>query len=391
MRGLSSPPGGGLWTVRLGIANSIGFSASTIMPLWIAALPAPLGVPGWQVGLVATMQLLACGLFNVMAPWLVRRRSPLVVARIAILAAAIACIAEAGAIDARALPAFGAAAIGAGAAFGVLLAMTNRIMAGVDHVQKGYAVFQIVEVCFASSLFLASAALLRHGGPEALFLAAAAVCAAGFASLHRLASPPPTRADVPGPEGDRPFVLRGVLLLIAMLCFFSGQSSINSFLIPIGRGIGLDAATVAEIVGGGMVFALIGAAIARIIGERFGVAWPIGIAGLLLAADCLLLTRAPPPPGFVLGVALIPIATILVVPYFFTALARSDPRGRFAAIGPAFLLGGVALGPLIATALDEALGRAMLGTMAAVLVALAALIVLSIRSSPAASVFRRAT
>jgi hypothetical protein len=374
---LSNSPGGTIWTVRLAIVNSIGFSATTIMPLWIATLPSALGTPAWQISLIATIQLVACGLFNVASPWLSSKMKPLEVARIALLIATLACLGQAVALThaGLALPVFAAAAAVSGAALGVLLGMTNRIMAGVDHVQKGYAIFQIVEVCFASTFFLTSAWLLKQHGPWTIFLVASAVSAAGLAALHGLANPRQFVADPAIVADGRPHFLRGMLLLIAMLCFFSGQSSINSFIIPIGRGIGLDAASVAQIVGAGMVFALFGAAAARIIGERFGLAGPIAWAALLLAADFLFLTRSPLPIGFAIGVAFIPFGTILALPFLLTALVQADAGGRIAAIGPAFILCGVALGPLISTTLDGVIGRAALGFVAALLIVSAGCII----------------
>jgi len=380
---LSTEPSGTIWTIRLAIVNSIGFGATTIMPLWIAAMPSALGMPAWQIGLVATAQLVACGLFNVASPWLLGRMAPLAVARNALLIATLACLGQALALALEgppALPFFAASALVSGAALGVLLGMTNRIMAGGDHVQKGYAVFQIVEVCFASALYLAGAALLGQFGPRAIFFLASGIGAAGLAVLYRLAGPQATGRSDAAPLGQPPPLrLHGIMLLLAMLCFFSGQSSINSFVIPIGRDIGLDAASVSHIVGAGMILALIGAAMARMMGERLGVAAPIALVALLLAADFLFLTRSPLPWGFAIGVGLIPLGTILAVPFFFTALARVDAGGRFAAVGPAFLLGGVALGPLIATALDGTIGRPALGIAAALLTALGGAVVLLFR------------
>ncbi|WP_419814282.1 MFS transporter [Glacieibacterium sp.] len=365
---------GTAWTVRLAIVNSIGFSATTIMPLWIAALPSTLGLPAWQIGLVATAQLIACGLFNVASPWLFGRLPPLIVARFTLIVATVAGLLQATALTAASLPAFAAAALVSGAVLGVLLGMTNRIMAGVSHVQKGYAVFQIVEVCFASALYLGSAGLLDRLGPQAIFVLMAITGAGGVAALHGLAAPRSGDGHAPLVEVDRPRFLHGALLLIAMLCFFSGQSSINSFVIQIGHDIGLDAASVAQIVGTGMICALAGAAAARLMGERFGTTVPIVVVALLLAADFLFLTRSPSPTGFALGVGFIPLGTIMAVPFFFTALARVDARGRFAAVGPAFLLGGVALGPLISTALDGAIGRVALGVVAGSLMTVAGLL-----------------
>ena len=361
--------GGTMWTVRLALVNSTGFSLTTILPLWIAALPTVLHVAPWQVGLLGTLQLATCGMCNIAAPWLAPRSAELTVARMALSIAVLGCLCEGLALSVgdKSLVLFGLAAMLSGAAFGVLLAMTNRIMAGSDHAQHGYAIFQIVEVCFASAVFVTGAILVRGSG-SMLFMASAAICLLGLAALHRLPDPNLTlhKSQTHAPSSK----LGGFLMLGSMLCFFSGQSSINSFLIPIGARSGLDDQTVAHIVGAGMVFALGGATMARVLGERFGTIVPLITVGMLMAFDFVLITAPAPPLGFAIGAALIPSGTIFVVPYFFTALARADREGRFASLGPAFLIGGVSLGPLIAGLLGNGMGYARLGWTSALLVSI---------------------
>lgn len=360
------------WAWRLAFANSIGFSATTILPLWIAALPVMLGVSAWRIGAIGTAQLVACGAANLATPWLARARSPLAVARLALAIAAAGSSGEALALGlGAALPAFAATAIVAGIGFGMVLAMTNRLMAGSAHAQHGYAIFQIVEVCFASSLFVIGARLVQSGG-SALFALAAGLCLAGLVALVHLPALPPGDAEISAtPVARRTPRLAAAALLAAILCFFAGQSSINSFLLAIGRASGWSDAAAARIIASGMVCALAGATAARLLGERLGTIRPLALAAALLAADFLLITHRPSPAIFAIGAILVSTGTIFVVPYFFTALARMGGEGRYAALGPAFLIGGVSLGPLVGGLVDGAAHRGLLGWIASLLVAVA--------------------
>src|SRR5580704_15970360 len=74
-----------LMVVRLALVNSVGFSASTIVPLWLGDISAHLGAPAWYGGFVATLQLAACALMNVGTPFVFRSVTPIRLGRTALL------------------------------------------------------------------------------------------------------------------------------------------------------------------------------------------------------------------------------------------------------------------------------------------------------------------
>lgn len=365
-----------IWSARLALVNSTGYSATTILPLWIAALPSSLAVPSDQIGLVGTLQLVTCGIFCFAAPLISGRHSPLPAARLSLAVSAVGCLGAGASLAWGSFVLFALFSLLIGAGFGMLLAMTNRIVAVSDHVQHGYAIFQIVEVCFASALFLAGSKLVNevHGG--GLFLTLAAICLLALLTLHRLpgGKSASRQPDLPRLGG---LSIQGVVMLVAMLCFFIGQSSINSYLIPIGVRSGWNAETVAHIVAAGMLFALGGATAARLVGDRFGIARPIGVVGLLLALDFILLTADLSPEAFAVGAMFVSSGTIFVVPYFFTSLARADTDGHHASLGPVFLIGGVSFGPLLATSLTQNGDYGRLGGVGASFVVLAVIMTLA--------------
>lgn len=348
-------------TLKLGIVNAVGYGATTIMPLWIDGLPSYLSAPSWIVGLAATCQLIACGLMNIATPWLFTQAPPLRLARVALFIAACA-----GVIQAIApIGVFIAAALASGAALGIVLNSTNRIIAASLNAQKSYSVFQLVEVCFAATLFLGSATLMSHLGVHIIFLALTAACLLGLLSLHGLREemPAPSHAQTDYAVGHSGLAF---CTLLAMLLFFIGQSSVNSFLIPLGRISGLATDWVATTMAIAMLAAFGGALAARLIGDRFGMVAPVATAAAILAVVSLLLMHPLPSALFALCVVAISACTIFTMPYYFTFLARIDASGRAASIGPAFLLAGVAIGPSVAIGISQNFQIGWIGPTAAI-------------------------
>lgn len=348
-----------LTVIRLALVNAIGFADSTVVPLWVADVGIRFNVPKWYGGFVGTSQLVAYVLLNLATPILFRGKRPEVLARVSLVVASISCLVAL-------LPTpqfFFIGCIVSGGSLGVVLNSTNRILAGAVEVQEGYAIFQIVEVCFAASLFLVGSILSANLGVQAVFIAVSVVCVIGVLLLNGISS------DFINFSRIEPAInLHGsrnaIMVLVALMIFFVGQSSISSYMLPIGRVSGLDTALIGKIVATGLLFALTGAISARIMGNRFGVMLPVGAAAVLLASSFIAITRTDSKLLFSIGALIVPCCTIFAVPYFYTLVAMLDRSGRYASIAPAFLLSGVALGPIVAVQASERSGLPLLGLLA---------------------------
>ena len=146
--------------LRLALVNAVGFSASTVMPLWLANIAGHFAMPAAFASQAVLAQIGSAALFNILTPTLFRAADPLNVARGALLMAALAYFFAMTASPFQ----FLSACLVCGSALGVLLNMTNRLMGSSGQVQKGYAVFVLVEVCFATLLFVSGAALIERIG-----------------------------------------------------------------------------------------------------------------------------------------------------------------------------------------------------------------------------------
>lgn len=351
-------------SVRLAAVNAVGFSASTVMPLWLGGISQQFDMPPWFASAAIFAQLGGAALFNLLTPLIFRGVAMLPLARAGLLVAAAAyLLAVTGSPQV-----FIAACLISGAALGVVLNVTNRLMGSAEHVQKGYAIFVLIEVLYASTLFLLSGALIARFGPLSPFPVISAIVVLSCMLLFRLPVKLPLAEAAVGKASSARAA--GVICLASFALFFVGQAAFNSFMPKIGVAAGLDAATANRIIGFSMLCALIGAALARVVGERVRPILPIAVVVAVLAGMAPVLTFAPSVPVFVGGMIALGISTIFCVPFFFAQLGALDRAGRYAGFGPAMMLIGIAVGPSIAVLIDDRFGLPAVGAFASALLIL---------------------
>jgi hypothetical protein len=365
--------------LRIALANSVGFSASTAVPIWVGSVGAHFGYPSWGAGAVATGQLACAALLNAATPWLFRgahlRRLAFVAAAVALLGNGLAWLGSSFV--------FIAGCLLCGAAFGVLLNVTNRLVAGSSAPQRGYAVVQLVEVLFCIAFFLGVPPIVERFGSLSVFAALAALCAGVFLLLAGVPVSAPGGSEVDAPlstEGrvlkfkpDRapPNIGAAVVSLCATALLFAGQSSVNASLVSIGAAVGLNILWVGRVISLGLLASLCGAIFARGLGERAGLLWPLLAGAGVLASAMLVVTVGRAAGAFIGGAIVLFMGIVFVVPYIYALLAGLDKAGRWASIGPAFVLAGWALGPGIAGVVIRGVDFTTLGYVALACVAVA--------------------
>lgn len=343
-------------TLRLAIVNTVGFSASTVMPLWLGEVAGHFGMPGWYAGLAVALQLGAAALCNLLTPTLFPNTAPLPLARLAMVVAGAAYLLAL--VDQPLV--FLASALLSGGALGVALNVINRMMGSSDHVQHGYALFVLMEVCIATTLFLTGAALIEHFGLMSLFAEGAVAAGIALLLLYHL----PVDTSMPreirqvDPTANP---TAGRIGLLAFALFFVGQASLNSFMPTIGQASGLSTAEANQVVGLGMPFGFVGGMLARIVGERVRPMVPVFFVIALLACIAVTLTLFPAAGFFRIGMIGLACATMFAVPYFFAQLGAFDHTGRFTAFGPAMMLAGLSVGPSVTVLLHDRVGMAAVG------------------------------
>ncbi|MBP7338914.1 MAG: hypothetical protein KBA48_24080 [Niveispirillum sp.] len=331
--------------LSLAVVNSVGFSATTAMALWITSVDQILPVEPWWGSVMGACQLGVAALSNLIAPYLFRRTSCEELARAAALFAAVC----AGLMAAGHNPwIFGAGAVGLGVAHGLMLSCANALLARSHTVQGNYATAQICEVTLAASFYLTAGTIIELYGLRAIFLILAMLALLAAFLMHRLARWQHSPRDAAWPVAGAGMDWRMPATALAFTLFFVGQASFYQHQMAIGSLLGIAQGDMSRLMAFAMAGGLTGAVLSKVLGVRYGVVRPLLFTTGMLAAVLILAVRTPNSAVFALCAISIQALTMATVPYVFAILARLDPTGRFPSRGPALLLIGVAGGPLLA-------------------------------------------
>lgn len=245
---------------------------------------------------------------------------------------------------------------------------------------------QLVEVLFCIVFFLGVPPIVERFGTLSVFAALAVLCAGVFPLLAGVPVNAPggseatARNDAPvsAPAGivnlkrraTPPNTGAAVLSLCAAALLFAGYSCVSASLVSIGAAVGLSVVWVGRIMALGLFVSLGGGVLARGLGERAGLLLPLLAGAGVLGGDTLVVTLSGGAAAFIGGALIFFIAMVFLVPYIYALLAEPDEAGRWASIGPGFVLTGVALGPGIAGVVNRgvdftAVGHADLACIAA--------------------------
>ena len=121
----------------------------------------------------------------------------------------------------------------------------------------------------------------------------------------------------------------------------------------------------------GLFVSLGGGVLARGLGERAGLLLPLLAGAGVLGGDTLVVTLSGGAAAFIGGALVFFITMVFLVPYIYVLLAELDEAGRWASIGPGFVLTGVALGPGIAGVVSHGVDFTTVGYAALACVAAA--------------------
>lgn len=329
----------------LAFSNSVGFSATTALALWITTIDQLLTVPTWWGSLVGSLQLAFAALANLIAPYLFRNLTCEQLVRVSAFAAMIS-----GAVMALSMNPwlFAVAAIGLGVSFGLMLSGSNALLARSHSVQGAYATAQICEVAFAASFYFLAGIIIAAFGLRSVFVTLSLLGLAVMGLIHLLALREKSPRDAPGTSPAGSFDWRIPVAAAAFIVFFVGQSAFYQHQVAIGNLLGIEHVAMSRIMTIATIGGLSGAVASKLIGMRFGVMAPVIVTTAVLSCVLILAPATNDKIIFAACAVSVQALTMATVPYLFTLLAKLDATGRFPSRGPALLLIGVAGGPLLA-------------------------------------------
>lgn len=354
--------------LSLAFANSIGFSATTAMALWITTIDRILPVDPWWGSVVGSFQLGGAALANMISPYLFRRLSCEQLSKFAAVFAVVCGLLMAVSMEPVL---FATAAIGLGVSLGVVLSGTNALLARSHHVQGNYATAQICEVTFSASFYLVVGSVIGVFGTRSIFLVLSLLGLIAFVLMHRLSQAGESPREAPGSTLPAGVNWRMWVSGLAFVIFFVGQSAFYQHQLAIGRLLGIEQVDMSRLMAVATMGGITGAVISKFAGVRFGVIRPLILTASLLAATLVVGVHTDSKLVFALCAVSVQALTMASVPYMFSVLAELDETGRFPSRGPAMLLIGVSGGPLLAELFLNIGGYGFVGVAGAVLVLIA--------------------
>lgn len=331
----------------IGAASGTSGTLSQIsLPLLVSALIVGLNINEQNAGLMLSIELITVALVSFcVAPkvhdW-PRRQLAIIGALIAITGHALSALVT----DLEVLIAF---RVLAGIGAGLLMATGNASVASSDNPDRMYSLVILVTggahlvVLTSMPVMIAKWSFSGAFAYEAIFILVM------LPFLFFL----PKRGKIPEhlnqKTGQDKFPLLqavGVVLMVGL--FFTRETALYGFSQEIGMRTGLSGQEVGNVLGLAGLVALIGAAIAAVLGTRFGRLIPVLIGLLANTIMPFMISQTDSSAVFVFCQVAYHMALFFTVPYLFGMIAELDPKGRLLAVGGGALTMGGACGPVVA-------------------------------------------
>jgi predicted MFS family arabinose efflux permease len=324
------------------IGNALGAFAPAAQTLWIAALIKNGLLTTSQIGWLGSGELLLVAISTIATS----ACGPRVPARlVAVTAASLIAIANAVAV----IPLVQTVVIGRllnGLAMGALLASAVGAAARRQDAQRVFAVMQILGLLLGSTFYFASPILVgRYGAAGVFSFVAGSGVVAAFAVLFGFPEVAARATQVTRAAGASK--LAPLLGCLAMASVAIGMSTVGTYIVVIGNGLGFGARTMGNLLGATFPLAMVGALLARILAERVGLLWPLLFGLAMVALNFFFLVSSVSAVFFGICVAVLDMAAMFYVPYAYALVSRVDSSGRLTGAAPAFIMIGNAAGPML--------------------------------------------
>lgn len=151
-----------------------------------------------------------------------------------------------------------------------------------------------------------------------------------------------------------------VILIVIALANGSG-TMLWSFSDQVAQVRGYSVSVITMVLTGALIAAIAGSLLAAVVGERFGIALPLGAGLVICAVTAALVVTSASPTWYGIGMCAFQLGGFFIIPYQIGAGSVYDPSGRTASVaGSVSLLAG-AFAPLIGGAIFDLLSPNAVG------------------------------
>jgi predicted MFS family arabinose efflux permease len=201
--------------------------------------------------------------------------------------------------------------------------------------------------------------LFEHFGLSAFFTALAVLMLLGTPLIGYLPTGKQVPVHQPSANTGTALTLPALLGLLAVLLFYVSLNGVWTFIGAIAGAASIDSQTSGNVLAIASLFGIAGAITATLLGGRSRYNRPLMIGYLIMIVGILLLTGAPDSIRFTVAALGFKYAWTLALPFILASLASVDRNGHVMSLTNLVIGGGLALGPLIAGQMIEALGGYM--------------------------------
>mgnify|MGYP006077463489 CR=1 FL=1 len=327
----------------LGLLAPLGYLGVTVLPFWLGAAIHDGLLPARTVGLVAAGEMLAMAVANMATSSFLVRRSIKMLVRASMTVAIFGSL-----LSMMPHPlVLVVARLLSGAAFGVLNAAVAATAARQIQPQRSLTAMLLMMMPVLALTAFVTPHVVAWRGLAGLFGVLAMICGLGLFLARKM---PDRETPAPAGLGLGRVSLSPVALAacFAIAAYSASQYVILPFLVVIGAHISISAATIGIIASSSVLFTLPAPALANALGERIGLALPIGSSLAVMGLGAALVLTSTSVVTLTAGTMLLYFAPSFLLPYAFGLLTRFDNQGSYASTFPGFLMVGAAAGPALA-------------------------------------------
>lgn len=338
-------------------------SSGTIGPLLLGLYVDEIGLTAGNAGIVVALEALGYVVAQLFYSFLMinwpRRRA-------ALLAVAIVLGGNFATLFAGGLVKLAVIRFLVGIGMGITYAVLVSSIAGRRQPSRDYAIVASAGLVYAALLFAVSGHVVAASGLKGIIglILIAGLIGAAAASILPVGAPDvgESRMCVGSWARQLSILRRTRILRLAgtFMLLYAGHNALWAYQERMGLAAGLSPQAVGEFLGLSILAGAIGAGLAALVGNRWGLARPQLLALSLVIVSALVLANGSSPTAYLAAAVVIKVGWFLGVPFLQGALAGLDSTGRALVLAGALQTLGSALGPA-AAACVVALGYSYVG------------------------------
>ncbi len=334
-----------VWTIASVVfASGVALLALYMGPVLVGEYISKLGVSESRAGMIMSMEMtgftLGAAVLFVIAGKNWRR--------IVIAALLVMIIANALLLFVDSLTMFVACRFIAGIGAGLVATMTIQVIGLMRDPDRVYGLWTVGQLSLGALGMIVFPSLIASAGINTVFLVWALLAAILLATVRFYPSGRSTVDSSGNSSGINRRLVLGLLCLLGLFVYYSGQAGVWFYLERVGLSWGLEQNAVGHTLFLSLLAGIAGATMAIMLGNRLGRAVPLSLSLISSAVSIGFLIQPGSATLFVVVACLFNFGWYMFLPYISSIIAVTDDNGRLLAGLAVTFPAGLSAGPAIA-------------------------------------------